>query len=87
MQNPGYFGHPVNYPKILKKLRHAAQNNKQRLLRTIERRFSHTLHNGEKPLRFYRMSGLTCEQLDELEERVEALLAEPWVKGSVGRGN
>jgi hypothetical protein len=27
------------------------------------------------------MSGLTCEQLDELEERVEELLAEPWDKG------
>ena len=27
------------------------------------------------------MSGLTCEQLDELEERVEKLLAEPWDKG------
>jgi DDE superfamily endonuclease/Helix-turn-helix of DDE superfamily endonuclease len=33
-------------------------------------------------LRFYRMSGLTCEQLDELEERVEELLAEPWDKGT-----
>ena len=30
------------------------------------------------------MSGLTCEQLDELEERVEELLAEPWDKG-IGR--
>jgi hypothetical protein len=28
------------------------------------------------------MSGLTCEQLDELEERVEELLAEPWNKGT-----
>jgi DDE superfamily endonuclease/Helix-turn-helix of DDE superfamily endonuclease len=28
------------------------------------------------------MSGLTCEQLDELEERVEKLLAEPWDKGT-----
>ncbi len=36
----------------------------------------------EKPLRFYRMSGLTCEQLDELEERVDELLAEPWDKGT-----
>ena len=27
------------------------------------------------------MSGLTCEQLDELEERVEELLAKPWDKG------
>jgi len=26
------------------------------------------------------MSGLTCEQLDELEDRVEKLLAEPWDK-------
>jgi hypothetical protein len=33
-------------------------------------------------LRFYRMSGLACEQLDELEERVEELLAEPWDKGT-----
>ena len=32
-------------------------------------------------MRFYRMSGLTCEQLDELEERVEKLLAGPWDKG------
>ncbi len=28
------------------------------------------------------MSGLTCEQLDELEQRVEELLAEPWDKGT-----
>ncbi len=28
------------------------------------------------------MSGLTCEQLDELEELVEELLAEPWDKGT-----
>jgi hypothetical protein len=28
------------------------------------------------------MSGLTCEQLDELEVRVTELLEEPWVKGS-----
>jgi hypothetical protein len=28
------------------------------------------------------MSGLTCEQLDELEECVEELLAEPWDKGT-----
>ncbi len=33
-------------------------------------------------MRFYRMSGLTCEQLDELEQRVEELLAEPWDKGT-----
>jgi len=33
-------------------------------------------------LRFYRMSGLTREQLDEMEERVEELLAEPWDKGT-----
>src|ERR1700683_1200233 len=36
----------------------------------------------EKPLRFYRMSGLDSEQLDELEERIEELLADPWDKGS-----
>jgi hypothetical protein len=28
------------------------------------------------------MSGLTCEQLDELEVRVTELLEEPWVKAS-----
>src|SRR5215472_14344245 len=28
------------------------------------------------------MSGLACKQLDELEERVEELLAEPWDKGT-----
>ena len=28
------------------------------------------------------MSGLTCEQLDELEARITELLEEPWVKGS-----
>jgi hypothetical protein len=28
------------------------------------------------------MSGLTCEQLDELEERVAQLLEEPWDKGT-----
>jgi hypothetical protein len=33
-------------------------------------------------LRCYRMSGLTCEQLDELEVRVTELLEEPWVKAS-----
>ena len=27
------------------------------------------------------MSGLTCEQLDELEERIAELLGEPWDKG------
>ena len=31
-------------------------------------------------MRFYRMSGLTEEQLDELEDRVDELLAEPWNK-------
>ena len=35
-------------------------------------------------MRFYRMSGLTCEQLDELEGRVAELLAEPWDRG-IGR--
>jgi DDE superfamily endonuclease/Helix-turn-helix of DDE superfamily endonuclease len=33
-------------------------------------------------LRFYRMSGLTGEQLDELEDCVKGLLAEPWDKGA-----
>jgi hypothetical protein len=35
----------------------------------------------EKPLRFERMSGLSEEQLDELECRVAELLEEPWDKG------
>ena len=34
----------------------------------------------EKPLRFDRMSGLDERQLDELEEHVAELLAEPWDK-------
>ena len=34
----------------------------------------------EKPLRFDRISGLSEEQLDELEERVAELLEEPWDK-------
>jgi hypothetical protein len=33
-------------------------------------------------LRFYRMSGLDAEQLDELEERVSELLEKPWDKGT-----
>jgi hypothetical protein len=33
-------------------------------------------------LRCYRMSGLTCEQLDELEVRVTELLEKPWDKKS-----
>jgi hypothetical protein len=32
-------------------------------------------------LRFYRMSGLTSEQIDELEALVAELLEEPWDKG------
>jgi len=35
----------------------------------------------EKPLRFERMSGLSEEQLDELEHRVKELLERPWDKG------
>lgn len=57
-------------------------DNRQRPLCPIERRFSHTPSKTEKPLRCYRMSGLTCEQLDELEVRVTELLEEPWVKAS-----
>jgi len=37
---------------------------------------------GEKPLRFYRMSGLSGEQLDELESRVSELLKRPWDSGA-----
>jgi hypothetical protein len=36
----------------------------------------------EKPLRFDRMSGLDPEQLDELEERIAALLENPWDAGT-----
>jgi hypothetical protein len=32
---------------------------------------------GEKPLRYHRMSGLSDEQLDELESRVGELLEQP----------
>jgi hypothetical protein len=39
------------------------------------------IHRTERPLRFDRMSGLDAEQLDELEELVSELLAEPWDKG------
>src|SRR5512144_1784404 len=35
----------------------------------------------EKPLRFERMSGLTEEQLDEMECRVARSLERPWNKG------
>lgn len=35
----------------------------------------------EKPLRYERMSGLSEEQLDELEHRVMGLLERPWDKG------
>ncbi|MGH9437879.1 MAG: transposase family protein [Terriglobia bacterium] len=38
----------------------------------------------EEPLRYHRTFGLNSEQLDELEERISELLAEPWDKG-VGR--
>lgn len=36
----------------------------------------------EKPLRFDRMSGLNSEQLDEMEERIAALLEKPWDSGT-----
>src|SRR5512135_3341427 len=35
----------------------------------------------EKPLRYERMSGLSEEQLDELEYRVMGLLERPWDEG------
>src|SRR5450631_3244171 len=38
----------------------------------------------EKPLRFDRMSGLSAEQLNELEQRVGELLKASWNKG-IGR--
>ncbi len=36
----------------------------------------------EKPLRFDRMSGLDPGQLDEIEERITALLEKPWDSGT-----
>jgi transposase len=38
----------------------------------------------EEPLRYQRTFGLNIEQLDELEERIEDILPEPWDKG-IGR--
>ncbi len=38
----------------------------------------------EEPLRYHRTFGLNAEQLDELEERIEEILPEPWDKG-IGR--
>src|SRR5438128_12264075 len=38
----------------------------------------------EEPLRYHRTFGLDAEQLDELEERIEDILPEPWDKG-IGR--
>ena len=35
-------------------------------------------------MRYHRTFGLNAEQLDELEERIEEILAEPWNKG-IGR--
>jgi hypothetical protein len=36
----------------------------------------------EEPLRYHRTFGLDAEQLDELEELIGELLAEPWDKGA-----
>ena len=36
----------------------------------------------EEPLRYHRTFGLDAEQLDELEERIEDILPEPWDKGT-----
>jgi hypothetical protein len=35
----------------------------------------------EEPLRYHRTFGLDAGQLDELEERIEDILLEPWDKG------
>src|SRR5258707_14100656 len=35
----------------------------------------------EEPLRYHRTFGLNAGQLDELEERIESILPEPWDKG------
>ena len=39
MQNPGYYKRTSRCPECIENWRHAAQDNRQRLLRTIERRF------------------------------------------------
>ena len=45
---PRYYWLTDRCPKCIETWRHAAQDNKQRLLRTIERRFSRqTFHAGE----------------------------------------
>jgi hypothetical protein len=45
---PRYYSLTDRCPKCIETWRHAAQDNKQRLLRTIERRFSRqTFHAGE----------------------------------------
>jgi hypothetical protein len=36
----------------------------------------------EEPLRYHRTCGLDAEQLDEIESRIEDLLAGPWDKGT-----
>jgi hypothetical protein len=36
----------------------------------------------EESLRYHRTFGLNAEQLDELEERIEKILPEPWDKGT-----
>ena len=40
------------------------------------------VHETEKSLRYDRMSGLDSEQLDELVQRIEEQLEEPWHKGT-----
>jgi hypothetical protein len=41
-----------------------------------------TIKSTEEPLRHHRTFGLDAEQIDEIEERIEELLTEPWDKGT-----
>ena len=78
------------YPKLLRRARpgndeetlgHARPNIRQRLLLPIKRRYHPTLLPAEKPLRINSMSGLSDEQLDEIESRIAERLAGPRDKG------
>jgi hypothetical protein len=58
--------------------------NRQRPIPSIQRRFSHHSFRRDGSLPSHRITGLTEEQLQDLVERVEVRLGEPW-NASVGR--
>ena len=59
---------------------HVDLNSGQRPPRSLEGSYHTTLSTPGKPLRFERISGLSEEQIDELERRVVHLLERPWQK-------